>query len=66
MSAQDPHFRLRVPADLKALIEDAAAKGRRTLNAEIVERLDRSFEASKLDLILERLDRIEAAIREGK
>lgn len=39
----DPQFKLRMTADLKAKIEDAAAKNNRSMNAEIVHRLERSF-----------------------
>ncbi|HEJ8029426.1 TPA: Arc family DNA-binding protein [Serratia marcescens] len=43
MSREDPQFRLRLPAELKEKIEDAAKDNNRSLNAEIVFRLDASF-----------------------
>jgi hypothetical protein len=46
MAADDPHFRLRIPAALKARIEEAAHAKKRSINAEIVDRLDRSFAAT--------------------
>ena len=39
----DPHFRLRVPAHLKAVLEQEAEKNRRSINAEIVVRLEASL-----------------------
>lgn len=41
----DAHFRLRVPQALKERIEKAAAAGNRSLNAEIVARLEETFSA---------------------
>lgn len=43
MSREDPQMKIRLPADLKECIEDAATKGKRSLNAEIVARLQASF-----------------------
>jgi hypothetical protein len=43
MSREDPQFRIRLPADLKEKIEDSAKGNNRSLNAEIVYRLDASF-----------------------
>jgi predicted DNA-binding protein len=44
MARDDPHFRLRLPADLKTRIEDTAKESGRSVNAEIVQRLDASFQ----------------------
>lgn len=44
MSRDDPHFRLRVPTELKTRIEAAAAENNRSMNAEIVARLEASFQ----------------------
>ena len=44
MSRDDLHFRLRIPQSLKAKIEAAAADNRRSMTAEIVARLEASFE----------------------
>ncbi|MDW9588689.1 Arc family DNA-binding protein [Sinorhizobium meliloti] len=43
MARQDPHFRLRLPEDLKSRIEDAAARNRRTMTSEIIARLESTF-----------------------
>lgn len=43
MSREDPQFKLRMPLELKARIEQAAKDSRRSLNAEIVARLEESF-----------------------
>ncbi|RYE60940.1 MAG: Arc family DNA-binding protein [Hyphomicrobiales bacterium] len=43
MSADDPHFRLRVPAELRDRIRDAAEANKRSMNAEIVARLEQTF-----------------------
>ncbi|MER3352466.1 MAG: Arc family DNA-binding protein [Hoeflea sp. D1-CHI-28] len=39
----DPQFKLRLPAELKARIEKAAFDNNRSMNAEIVHRLDSTF-----------------------
>lgn len=43
MAREDLHFRLRIPEDLKSAIEVAAEKNRRSMTAEIVDRLYDSF-----------------------
>ncbi|MDX0057924.1 Arc family DNA-binding protein [Sinorhizobium meliloti] len=43
MARQDPHFRLRIPEDLKSRIEDAATRNRRTMTSEIIARLESTF-----------------------
>lgn len=48
MAREDLHFRLRIPELLKAKIETAAAKNRRSMTAEIVERLERSVVSGPL------------------
>lgn len=44
MAREDPHFRLRIPEELKARIEAASLEARRSINAEIVARLEASFD----------------------
>lgn len=44
MSRDDLHFRLRIPPALKARVQAAAAANRRSMTAEIVDRLEQSFE----------------------
>ena len=43
MSRADPQFKLRMPAALRAQVEQSAWAARRSLNAEIVIRLESSF-----------------------
>ncbi|MCA1971317.1 MAG: Arc family DNA-binding protein [Caenispirillum sp.] len=43
MARDDLHFRLRIPEALKARIEKSAAENNRSMTAEIVSRLERSF-----------------------
>jgi len=40
----DPQYKLRLPAELKERIERAALENKRSMNAEIVHRLEESFE----------------------
>jgi len=55
MARTDPQANLRIPADLKERLEEAAQAGRRSLNAEIVARLQGSFETRtvKIDLTVD-------------
>ena len=46
MSRTDPQFKLRMPTALRAQVEQAAKDARRSLNAEIVLRLEASFAQS--------------------
>ena len=43
MARNDPQFNLRVPAELKIAVEEAAKKSGRSINAEAVYRLEQSF-----------------------
>lgn len=43
MAKDDTHFRLRIPADIKARLVVAARKSRRSINGEIVFQLERAF-----------------------
>ncbi len=43
MKQTDPQYKLRLPQDLKSLIEEAAKANGRSMNAEIVVRLEQSF-----------------------
>lgn len=43
MSNPDIQFKLRLPAEIKARLEEAAEVGGRSLSAEIVYRLEQSF-----------------------
>lgn len=44
MAVDDPHFRLRIPEALKKRVTESAGKNHRSINAEIVSRLQSSFE----------------------
>lgn len=44
MTKDDLHFRLRIPADLKAKVEEASEANRRSMTAEIIARLTASFD----------------------
>ena len=46
MSKREPQFNLRLSAELKSMIDDAAKENNRSINSEIVYRLQQSFEAS--------------------
>ena len=48
MSRTDPQFKLRVPLELKEQIEKAAEENHRSMNAEIVARLQSTFEEHSL------------------
>lgn len=45
----DPQFKLRIPRDLKALLEMSAASNSRSVTAEIIARLQMSFENNEPD-----------------
>lgn len=47
MSREDPQMKIRLPEALKAQIEGASATNNRTMNAEIVARLQASFEEGR-------------------
>ncbi|MFS4412467.1 Arc family DNA-binding protein [Providencia sp. T47] len=53
MSREDPQLRIRLPIELKEKVEVAAKENTRSMNAEIVQRLEMSFlnEVSADDLI---------------
>lgn len=46
MSREDPQMKVRLPADLKDQVEAAAKTNNRSMNAEIVARLQASFSPS--------------------
>jgi hypothetical protein len=43
MSREDPQFKLRLPAELKTRIDEMAAANHRSINAEIIARLESTF-----------------------
>lgn len=52
MSRLDPQFKLRLPLELKERIEEDAKKNKRSINAEIVDRLESSFSKKTRDSLL--------------
>ncbi|PIA74319.1 DNA-binding protein [Ectopseudomonas toyotomiensis] len=44
MKRTDPQFKLRIPENLKAKVDDSAKANHRSVNAEIVARLEASFD----------------------
>jgi hypothetical protein len=64
MSREDPQLKIRLPAELKDLVEESAAANARSLNGEIVLRLQESFDGKAVvlpDQIRQRLvDRAKA------
>ena len=47
MSRTDPQFKLRVPPELRAKIEQSAFVARRSMNSEVVIRLEASYAQDK-------------------
>ncbi|MFM0031177.1 Arc family DNA-binding protein [Paraburkholderia madseniana] len=47
MARDEPQINLRMPADLKARLEQAASENRRSTTAEIMARLEESFASEK-------------------
>ena len=43
MSREDPQLKIRLPADLKARVENASRAAGRSINSEVAQRLERSF-----------------------
>ena len=43
MAREDLHFRLRIPEELKAKVEESASDNHRSMTAEIIARLEESF-----------------------
>lgn len=71
VSREDPHFRLRLPANLKRQVEVAAKANSRSITAEVVDRLGKSFGSSledggdltkEVDLIQQRLSKVRDAL----
>lgn len=46
MTREDPQMKLRLPAELKDVLTAAAQENNRSLNAEVVKRLEESVEAT--------------------
>ncbi|MDW5716179.1 Arc family DNA-binding protein [Pseudomonas aeruginosa] len=52
MSHTDPQFKLRMPPALRARVEQAAKASMRSLNAELVFRVEQSFEGVEVARVL--------------
>lgn len=73
MARTDPQVNLRIPADLKAMLEDAARKSGRTLTTETITRLRQTFEAPDVEartklireLVITEVDRAMREINDG-
>jgi hypothetical protein len=57
MKQTDPQMKIRLPPDLKAKVEQAAASNSRSMGAEIVARLEASFDDNNVALSKEDVDR---------
>lgn len=70
MARDDPYFRLRIPEALKARIEKSAAEANRSMTAEIISRLERSYDVEPewdkaiddVEDLLRRVEKIEDAL----
>jgi uncharacterized protein (DUF1778 family) len=47
MARDEPQVNLRIPANLKDLLDEASAGNKRSLTAEVVARLEESFDLGK-------------------
>jgi hypothetical protein len=47
MARDEPQVNLRIPANLKDLLDEASARNKRSLTAEVVARLEGSFDSEK-------------------
>lgn len=47
MSREDAQMKIRLPAELKEKLEKAATENKRSMNAEVLQRLSESFEKTK-------------------
>jgi hypothetical protein len=56
MTREDPQIKLRLPPDLKDRLAEAATDNNRSLNAEVVSRLQESFDsqAGDTEAVMER------------
>lgn len=63
MKREDPQFKFRMPADLKARLDAEAEKNTRTLGAEIVARLQSTFKPEQKTFDFEALPGIIDGLR---
>ncbi|THV13847.1 Arc family DNA-binding protein [Rhizobium rhizophilum] len=69
MAREDLHFRLRIPEELKNKVEEASAQNGRSMTAEMVDRLELSFNegsrqdySRRVDLLLDNEARLRDAV----
>jgi hypothetical protein len=76
MSREHPQMRIRLPPELKEKIEEAAHDNRRSMNAEVIARLQASFEEDAgelmpdqtellMELLKKLIETLEAQKRQG-
>jgi hypothetical protein len=61
-----PHLRLRLKGALLRRLEQAAKRNRRPMNAEIVERLERSLAKENIDRVIEKANDLAAKTRDAE
>ncbi|ELZ3403972.1 Arc family DNA-binding protein [Acinetobacter baumannii] len=64
MARTDPQINIRVPAELKKKLETLALENNRSLNAEVVTRLESSFDNECLDLYKIPLEKLMSVVME--
>lgn len=62
MAREDPQFRIRLPAELKARVEEEAVRAGRSLNAEIVHRLKATLNEAEYIWRCERAEQAQAEL----
>lgn len=63
-SHKTTQYNLRLTDNLKSILKEEAEKNQRTLNAEIVARLEQSFFKTGVSLTKEEVDRIANRVKE--
>ncbi|MDE9447891.1 Arc family DNA-binding protein [Xenorhabdus bovienii] len=56
MSREDPQMKIRVPAELKGKLEEAAGENKRSMNAEVLQRLSQSFDTHGIETVDKKID----------
>lgn len=64
MARTDPHFKIRIPTELKQRLEAVAAANKRSITAEIIARLEDSFDTLDDIVLLNRMMEIRRVNRE--
>lgn len=69
MARTDPQVNLRMPADLKDRLDAAALANQRSLTAEVIRRLDESFEPERsggIERLEEAMEALRRSVEEGR